>query len=238
MASSKVISGRGLDDSEVSRWELPDVGDYPAREEPEEPEEELEPGTQLLTVQEIEDIQNAAYEEAYARGYQEGRETGHRDGLALGEKEARKIQAELAEHLGSIINTLAEPLEQLDDEVEEELLELAMALARQIIRRELQTQPGEVVAIVREALGVLPMASRDVTVHVHPEDAQLLREVLGDSDEGRNWRFVEDATLSRGGCRVVTPVTRIDATVEHRIAVLASELLGGNRDEDAEEEAR
>ena len=38
--------------------------------------------------------------------------------------------------------------------------------------------------------------------------------------------------LSRGGCRVSTDTSRIDATVENRVNAVIAEVLGGERDVD------
>jgi flagellar biosynthesis/type III secretory pathway protein FliH len=54
---------------------------------------------------------------------------------------------------------LAKPFEVLDAEVERELLTLAMALARQIVRRELKTDPTQIIGIIREAIAALPVAA-------------------------------------------------------------------------------
>jgi flagellar assembly protein FliH len=227
MAISKVIRGGGDEDGAYSRWELPEIG------EPGRGAERPPVARPAMTVKEIEALQKKAYDEAYARGHEEGRVAGERAGAAAGEKRAR----EQAESLQKILRALDKPLALLDEEVEQQLLQLALVLSQQIIRRELQTQPGEVVAVVREALGLLPLASRDVRVQLHPEDARFIREALGASDED-SWRIVEDPTVSRGGCRVITAASRIDATLELRLAALAAELLGGLREDDAKEDER
>ena len=54
-----------------------------------------------------------------------------------------------------------------------------MALARQIVRRELKTDPTQIIGIIREAIAALPVAARDVRVHLHPEDAAVVRAAPG-----------------------------------------------------------
>jgi flagellar assembly protein FliH len=46
------------------------------------------------------------------------------------------------------------------------------------------------------------------------------------------WRWIEDPTLSRGGCRVETANTLIDASVEARLESVINKLLGGERTDD------
>ncbi len=174
-----------------------------------------------LTVAELERLQRQAYEEAYAQGLEEGRRRG-----------LEEVQAQ-AQQLRTLLQALARPLEQVDEEVEQELAQLALAVARLVVRRELATHPGEVVAAIREALGALPAGSRRVRVCLHPEDAALVRRVLAETGEDGAWRVVEDPALSRGGCRVLTETSHIDATVERRLQAIAAQVLGGGREEDA-----
>ncbi len=197
------------------RWELPNMG------KPEPREEELEELPKPPTAEEIEAIRQAAHAE--------GLEAGRREGLAAGQAE---INAR-AQRLEQIILEFAEPLRLVDERVEGELVELVIAIAQQIIRRQLAIDPGEVVGLVREALAALPAAARRIQVFLHPEDAALVREALEmGSDEERRWRIVEDPMLSRGGCRLSSEHSQIDATVEKRLNAVIAELLGGARRDD------
>ncbi len=132
----------------------------------------------------------------------------------------------------TIMNTLSVPLEQLDDQVEQELLSLVIIIARHLVRRELSSDPGQVVAVIRESMSALPIAARNVRLQLHPEDAALVRELLAQGEGEGAWHIVEDPVISRGGCRVLTDVSLIDATVEKRLASIAAELLGGEREDD------
>jgi len=59
--------------------------------------------------------------------------------------------------------------------VQRQLVWLAGGIARHIVRRELKTQPDEIVAVIRETVALLPMTARDIRVHLNPEDAKLVR---------------------------------------------------------------
>lgn len=173
----------------------------------------------LVTAQRIEEIEQEAWEAGHARGLKDG------------QAEARTQAAREVQALRGILDQLAEPLAVLDETVEDSLLELVLAVARQVIRRELRTDPGQIVATVREALEALPVAQREIVIKLHPEDAVLVREHLG---EGRpRWTIEEDPTLTRGGCRVASESSRVDATVERRLNAIAASLLGGEREDDS-----
>jgi len=177
-------------------------------------------GGLMLTASQIEELQKQAYDEAYQAGLQEGRAAG-RDEL-----QSRIHQFE------QLMSTLGQPLRDLDEQVEQELVSLVIALVRQMVRRELRVDPGQVVAVVREAMAVLPAASQRVSVHLHPEDAALVREALSLTEEERSWKVVEDPIQSRGGCRVITEHSQVDASVESRLAQVIASAFGGERQSD------
>ncbi len=215
----------------------------------------------LLTAGALEAMQKQAFEEAakagreagyregyakgsqegYKEGYDKGFQQGYREGKEKGELEGRasaeQALAAEAEYLRQLMSALTEPLAQMDEEVEKELVTLAMTVAKHLVRRELKTDPGQIVAVVREALALLPAAKRSVTLVLNPQDAELVRKALHLDQAKVSWQIVEDPTLSRGGLRAETEVSRIDATVETRLAAVIAVALGGERNEDRAEGA-
>jgi flagellar assembly protein FliH len=167
------------------------------------------------------DLQAEAYREAFQQGL--------RDGMAAGREQVRAQ----VERLDQLLTDLARPFTEVDATVQRELVSLAMALARQIVRRELRQDPTQIIGIVREAIGQLPVAARDVRVQLHPEDAAIVREHLAPVETERAWTLVEDPMMMRGGCQVVSASSRIDVRLEKRLGALVSELMGGERDGDA-----
>jgi flagellar assembly protein FliH len=168
-------------------------------------------GPGYLTAGRLEALQKEAYDEAWQQGLAEG--------IAAGREEVSKR----AERFDALLGRLAEPFDELDETVEKQLVELAMTVVQQLFRRELRQDPGHIVGVVREALRLLPVASRSVRVRLHPEDAAFVRESLPPSEGERAWTIVEDPMIERGGCKVVTEQSQIDAQAESRLkAVIAS----------------
>ena len=179
------------------------------------------PTATLATVGGLVDLQAEAHKEAFQQGLEEGRLAGRAE-----------VRAQV-ERLSGMFYDLAKPFEVLDAEVERELLTLAMALARQIVRRELKTDPTQIIGIIREAIAALPVAARDVRVHLHPEDATVVRENLAPTESERAWTMIEDPVMARGGCQITTATSRIDARLETRLGTILSELLGTERQADS-----
>lgn len=166
-------------------------------------------------------IRQQSFEKSYVKGYMEG--------LSQGKKEL----GEQYENLQSIMAALVVPIPSVDDQVVSELVNLSMAVVKQMIRRELKTSPDEIVAVVREALNLLPVAASQVMLELHPEDAKLIRHALNHSDSDSGWKIIEDPLLTRGGCRVLTKTSRIDATVEKQIDSVIAKAMGCEREEDS-----
>jgi flagellar assembly protein FliH len=169
-------------------------------------------------------IARLAREQSEARGYEAGMAKAHAE-----------MQGKLAEldvrikRCDALLQFMARPLQELDEEVEKSLLQLALAVGKQLARRELRIDPTQVIAIIRESLQELPTAAREPRVHLHPEDAAIVRERLTEPVSERAWTVVEDPTMSRGGCVIRTENSQIDARLESRISAVIANALGDER---------
>lgn len=215
MSSSKLIRKEQL--TAFERWELPNMDE--ADPEPRVEDVEEEAGFEPITAEQIEAIQQEAYREGF--------EQGHGEGFKAGEAEVRAGVQRLAQ----IAQGLAAPLEALDHELEQQLVELVVAAARQVVRRELDTAPEAILATVREAVSLLPASAGTIKLYLHPDDARLVRDQLVEApvDDERPWKVVDDAALVRGGCRVESDRSRIDADVEKRLNTVIAQMLGTER---------
>ena len=163
-------------------------------------------------------------QEAEARGYEAGLARARAETQASTETLSARVT-----QLEAILQLQARPLQQLDASVERELVQLTLAVGKQLARRELRIDPGQVIQIIRECLGQLPAAARDIRIHLHPEDAATVRELLPAPANERAWVIVEEPTLTRGGCLVRTDTSQIDARLESRINAVIANLLGDER---------
>jgi len=168
------------------------------------------------------------------RAESEGRAAGFRAGL---EAAGHEIAAAVA-RLDAVAESLARPFAGVEAQVEQELLALSFAIARQLVRRELKADPAQVVGVVRDALQALPVAARDVKVYLHPDDAALVVQQSPAVGRERAWTIVEDPMLARGGARVATEASTVDARLETRLGALVAELIGGEREVERDPGAR
>lgn len=193
--SSKLIPKEQL--SAYQRWELDSLDETPVTN-----------AVPLPTAEEVENIHRQAHQEGYAAGYQEGR---------------AQANAELA-RLTQLLSSLDGALTNFDEELTQNLLSLALDVARQLLREALKIRPELIVPVIREAVNSLPPASQHPHLRLNPEDASLVRTLLADELNHFHWKIVEDNRIERGGCRVETPNSEIDATLESRWRRILSAL--------------
>jgi len=174
-------------------------------------------GKGYMTAGRLESIQKDAYEEAWKKGLA--------DGVQAGEAAAK----ERVDRLDQLLVAMARPFDQLDEQIEKQLVELAMTAVRQLFRREISQEPTHVIGVVREAIQLLPIASSNVQVHLHPDDAAIVREFLSPADGEPAWVIVEDPLSSKGGCQVTTDNSQIDASAESRLNALIGSIAGDDR---------
>ena len=188
-------------------------------------------GVRLPTAHEMQNLHKDAYDEGFNMGRKEGKAEGYKEGKQLATAEF----SESIQNLQTLLSTLAEPVSKLDDELENSIAQLTLSIARQLVRREIKLEPGEIVAVVREAVRALPISARNPTIYLHPEDIQLVRNALSLSDDEKTYRLEEDLLLTRGDCRVETESSYIDASVEARLSAIAANMLGDERETDQEQ---
>ncbi|MCB1725630.1 MAG: flagellar assembly protein FliH [Chromatiaceae bacterium] len=218
--AGQVIRG---DAAEVTQWQPPHVhhrGESSAQD-----------SHGPLTAGHLDSIQKAAHEEGFEQGRREGQEYGHREGLEEGRLEVRAR----IERLDCLIEALDRPFEQLDQQLENEIVTLVISMVRQLIRREVKLDPAQIVGVVREALAILPVGARSIRVVLHPEDAELVREAYAMGEHDQKWHIIGDPVIQRGGCRIHTDTSQIDATLDSRLNSLIAPLLAGERVRDAGE---
>jgi flagellar assembly protein FliH len=222
--------------SAYQRWEMTSFGDErpgtqarraataPPAPAPLPEPVQVVPHVALPTLEEIEAIREQARADGYAEGLQEGRAAGHAEGYADGAK-AGQIEAESElERLRAIAATFSEAVVQADETIAHDVLELALRLARGMVRTAFDVRPELILPVVQEAIGYLPVLAQPATLTLHPEDAEIVRQAMGQELIKGGWRIVEDGQLARGGCKVDTASNQIDAQAQARWARLTHAL--------------
>jgi flagellar assembly protein FliH len=147
----------------------------------------------LPTAAELEEIQRQAHEEGYQAGYAEG-----------------------SQRMATLMDALEQALQQADQNIAQDLLNLSLEVARQMVQQTLKANPEILLNTIREAISSLPHLNQGAHLVLHPDDATMLRASMGEQLSHTGWKIFEDTGIERGGARIETAHSQIDATVGNR----------------------
>ncbi len=174
------------------RWELPAFDMVKVAGTP--------PPIGLPTAAQLENIHIQAHEEGYQTGYAEG--------IKQASTEAQRIT--------NMLESLNKELQQVDQRIAQDLLNLSLEIAKQMLQQALKIKPELLLNVVRAAINELPYFNQHAHLVLHTDDAELLRTSMGEQLLHTGWKIFEDSQIERGGCRVETAHSQIDATLPKR----------------------
>ena len=178
------------------------------------------------------------YEAGLEQGRAEGFSLGHAEGLARGADEARAQGRARFEQLAGPVDAMLESLNKLKADYRaaqrKEVVDLVGKIARQVIRAELALQPVQLLALVDEALAVMPPTRDEVEVWLNPEELKHVLEL--DPKRAGQWSLLPDPTLEPGECRVKAGDHEVDAGCQGRLAACMDQVREQLAQADTEEE--
>ena len=143
-----------------------------------------------------------------------------------------RVQAEWNEKLALINNitdVLNQPIKDIDKQIQEKTAELAIAIAKQIVRRELSIDSGQIVSAVKRAIDLIPKDGEKINLHINPNDMQRVSEIFSADDVSNKYNIIQDPTIDAGGCKAKTDYSLVDLTVEKQVASIAAQIFGDQR---------
>ncbi|MFZ5644560.1 MAG: FliH/SctL family protein [Bacillota bacterium] len=158
-----------------------------------------------------------------SQAMQEGFEEGRREALAKAAADASSIrdQARL------VLRQAEETRRQTIESMESELVRLAIEISEKIILSKLNLDPGVVVEIAKEAIGMLHKRDQ-VVLYVNPSEADFYEERRSELIKQLSPRgeliIISDPEIGPGGCIAETENGRVDALVDSRWQALMESL--------------
>jgi flagellar assembly protein FliH len=152
------------------------------------------------------------------------RQQAQRDGFLAGMQEGRKrVNAEV-ERLAAIAVEFKREMAGMEEELAAQILDLALDVARQMLHTALRVQPDLVLPMIEQALREFSLPGDGRRIVLHPLDGQLVREHLADTLAPTGWQVIDDPSLARGGCRLLTSQGEVDASVASRWRSIVASL--------------
>jgi flagellar assembly protein FliH len=171
--------------------------------------------------QEADRIKKDAYDMAFKRGYNEGLKKGTEDGLHRVEgirkeaedvlKEAHRVSREyISRQKGEIVN-------------------LALDIAAKIIGCQVDLNDDSVTRIVTNSIENAVMRGQ-VTIKVNPMDYPFIDNMKDELSKYAGEKciinIIRDSAIKRGGCRLDTDISSVDATIDTQLEKIKEALLG------------
>lgn len=147
-------------------------------------------------------------EAAYQRGWEEGR-------IAMRDDDQTSLTTRLAT-LAAVERSLSQAAELLQQRFTESVHALAIGVARHVIGAEVTADPEHIRLLVARALSLAPLGG-PLTIHLHPEDLESVRDLPGIRDAGQatvELRWVADPSVLRGGCVIEGPASVVDGRID------------------------
>jgi flagellar assembly protein FliH len=172
---------------------------------------------------------------ARAEGLEHGRREGYEAGLAQGQAEGREqALAEYREQMSAAAEALSRAQAEFEAAQQEfrghvlrDCVDLALAVARRITRLQAQFDPQVLSANLEQAVKLV-VGSRCFRIAFHPHDRAAMDAALDQLKVSYSSldtvRLIEDATLSRGGCRIYTESGLIDADIDSQLDRLIEQI--------------
>lgn len=205
------------------------------------PEPEV-PAQQGISAEEMQAIFDAAEKDGFEQGHKEGFAKGNTEGYEAGRQQGlMEMRAQLVaeqQRFQKLANALLEPVNEQDSDVEHLLLDVICTLTQSVVQRELLTDSSHIIGLVKTAVDVLPIGSKNIRICLNPDDLAAVETYA--AEQQLAWSFFGDSELLPGGCRVETPESRVDFSVSSRLQTVLEQFitkqLASGSDDDSDEE--
>src|SRR3954452_9064253 len=151
---------------------------------------------------------------------EQARVEGHAEGYELGRAEASAQCAPAVQALATVRAEAQPQRERVAEQMEESAVQLALQIADKALTGAITAQPERVVDVVRGALRCLVERER-VTILVHPQDLQIVRESVDGLIQQlggiEHLDVQEERRVQRGGAIVRSATGEIDARREAKL---------------------
>lgn len=142
----------------------------------------------------------------------------------------KKVMTQLNEEMKNYIDRRGDQLQQL----EERLVQLSLAIARKILFKEMENDKELIVRIIEKALMAVE-GEKSITIELNPKDkdnvSSLWDELNQTLFDGLEVDLKENPHISRGGCKIISAIGTVDASLESRLEKIENLLTEGFENE-------
>jgi flagellar biosynthesis/type III secretory pathway protein FliH len=160
--------------------------------------------------------------EAYQKGIQDGHQDGRKAGFAEGLKEIETVLHSLQQS----IQEIKKLRKALCLKAEKEIVSLSLAIARKIMVQEPATNPKVIAGVVKKTFETIAI-NAPIRIRINPSELAYMRERRHLIPMEGDVTFIEDASISCGGCMVESLSGEVDARIESQLEMIEEAFLPG-----------
>jgi len=160
--------------------------------------------------------------DAYQKGIQDGHKDGRKAGVAEGLKEIETVLHSLQQAMQEIKKLRQE----LCLKAEKETVSLSLAIARKILVQEPATNPKIIAGVVKKTFQTIAI-NAPVRIRINPSELAYMRERRHLIPIEGDVTFIEDPSISCGGCLVESLSGEVDARIESQFQMIEEAFLPG-----------
>lgn len=158
-------------------------------------------------------------EEELQAAFERGRQNGLDEADAMLRKTTQALAAACNE-----LNGLKEKMLQRSSD---DMLRLVLAIAERVVNAELSFNEEVIARTVQQAIQVA-VSAEEFRIKINPDDLHVVQErkplFVASLSGLSHIEFVADATVTRGGCILESPLGRVDATIEAQLNAITKTL--------------
>lgn len=172
-----------------------------------------------------EKIKKDSFSDGIKRGYEEGYKKGHEEGIESGLSETQDIRKQAQSVLEEAHRASREYIKNERDEI----VNLSLSIAEKIIEYEVDTKDKAIENIVKKSIESV-IYKKSIKIWVNPLDYAILdckmNEILSATCDKAIVSLLKDETIKRGGCKIETEVSSVDATIDTQLTKIKEALMG------------
>lgn len=165
-----------------------------------------------------------------AEAYQNGIQDGHKDGFMQGRNAG--VAAGLKE-IETVLHSLQQAMQEIKKfrkelclKAEKEIVSLSLAIARKILVQEPATNPRVIAGVVKKTFETIAI-NAPVRIRINPSELVYMRERRHLIPIEGDVTFIEDSSISCGGCLVESLSGDIDARIESQLQMIEEAFQPG-----------
>lgn len=159
----------------------------------------------------------------------QAQQQGYQEGLEQGRRRLEEVADALAEGLVEVAGLRRAIL----DRSTRDMVRLVVAITEQVLQREFATDPEAILSVVQRALKSAVRAD-SYRLQVHPDDLETVTDnrplLLASLSSVGGLSIEPDPTVGHGGCRVISDLGEVDATLATQLDEIRralDEVTGG-----------